>query len=197
MTYRPGFVAAWSLAGVGLLYAAVVAAAIADVGAEPIRDPVLAVMEVLTVLAALLVVVVMAAVYERAAPHARHYASIALSFAVVMAGLTSAVHFVALSAGRQTGLTALAWPSTLYAVELLAWDLFLGLSLLFAAPVFKGPGLQNAVRWSLTVTGGLCLLGTAGPLTGDMAVQRIGMAGYGVGLPITSALMALAFRQSA
>ena len=183
MTYRAGVVAAWTLAGVGVLYAVVVAVAIANVGSEPIRDPVFAVMEVLTVAAALLIVILMAAIYERADPAGKLFALIALSFAVIMAGLTAGVHFVALTAGRQTGLTTLEWPSTLYAVELLAWDVFLGFSLLFAAPVFRGPGLPRAVRWSLTVTGALCLLGTSGPLTGDMSVQRIGMAGYGAALP--------------
>ena len=125
------------------------------------------------------------------------YALLALCFAVMMAVLTSAVHFIALSSGRQTGLTTLEWPSTLYAVELLAWDVFLGLSLLCAAPVFAGSGLLRAVRWSLVVTGTLCLLGAAGPLMGDMAVQRIGMVGYGIGLPIASALIAMTFRRSA
>ena len=37
------------------------------------------------------------------------------------------VYFVALTAGRQPDFTALAWPSTLYAAELPAWDVFLGL----------------------------------------------------------------------
>lgn len=66
VTHRLGYVAAWALAGVGLLYAAVVGAGIAEAGSDPIRDPILTVMEVLTLLAALLVVLVMAAVHERA-----------------------------------------------------------------------------------------------------------------------------------
>lgn len=195
MTHRVGYFSSCALAAVGLVYIGVAGTGIAVAGSDPIRDPILAVMEVLTFLAALLVVLVMAAVHDRAVPDTRIFGSIALSFAVVMTGLTSAVHFVALSAGRQTGLTTLGWPSALYAVELLAWDLFLGLSLVSAAFVFRGPGLARAVRWSLAATGGLCLLGTAGPLMGDMAFQRVGIVGYGVGLPITSVLIALTFRK--
>jgi len=50
----------------------------------------------------------------------------ALVFAGIMAGFTSAVHFVALTSGRQTDFAVLEWPSTLYAVELLAMGYLLG-----------------------------------------------------------------------
>src|SRR5688572_19497531 len=194
-THRLAYYAAWSLTLVGIAYAAVVGVGIAQAGRDPIVDPVLAVMEVLTLLAAQLVVILLAGTFDYAGPNRKSYALVALCFGIVMAGLTSGVHFVALTAGRQTGLTALEWPSTLYAVELLAWDVFLGLALLFAACVFVGPGLMSAVRWTLIVTGALCLLGAVGPLVGNMAVQRIGIVGYGIGLPISSALLILVFRR--
>lgn len=195
MAHRLGYFAAWSLTCVGVAYAIVVAVGIAQAGQAPIVDPVFAVMEVLTLLAALLIVIVLTSLYDYASSDRKLYALIALSFGIVMAGLTSGVHFVALSAGRQAGLTTLEWPSTLYAVELLAWDVFLGLALLFAALVFVGPGSLPAVRWTLTVTGTLCLLGAIGPLVGDMGLQRVGIVGYGVGLPISSVLLASVFRR--
>jgi len=73
--------------------------------------------------------------------------------------------------------------------------LFLGLSLLFAAPVFVGPGMHAVARWWLTVAGALCLAGTAGPIVGDMAIQRIGILGYGVVLPVASATLAVVFHR--
>lgn len=54
------------------------------------------------------------------------YSSIALAFAIIAAGLTSAVQFVSLTALRQSRGQILAWPSFLYALDLLAWDVFLG-----------------------------------------------------------------------
>jgi hypothetical protein len=192
---RLGYFAAWGLTCVGVAYAAVVAVGIAEAGQDPIVDPVFAVMEVLTLLAAVLIVIVLACLYDYAGSDRKLCALIAMSCGTVMAGLTSGVHFVALTAGRQTGLTTLEWPSTLYAVELLAWDVFLGLALLFAASVFAGPGSLSSVRWTLTVTGTLCLVGAIGPLVGDMALQRVGIIGYGIGLPISSALLALVFQR--
>ena len=194
-TQRVGFVASVGLAFVGLVYLVVVAIGIAQAGLdEPIVDPTLAVMEALTLLSAPFVVVWLAAIQQAAPPERRVYGVVALAFGAIMAGLTSGVHFVALSAGRQTGFSALEWPSTLYAVELLAWDVFLGLALLFAAAVFSGPGRSAAARWALAITGVLCLAGAAGPLVGDMAVQRIGIVGYGLGLPVACVLVARWFR---
>jgi hypothetical protein len=181
---------------VGITYAVVVALGIAQAGlTEPIVDPVLAIMEAITLVAGLLIVVLLAAIYGIADRDRRLLALIALSFGVIMAALTSAVHFTALTAGRQTGFTTLEWPSTLYALELLAWDVFLGLALLFAAAVFVGPGVQAVARWTLAGAGTLCLMGAIGPVIGDMALQRIGILGYGIGLPVASFAVAIVFHR--
>ena len=196
LTQRLGFISSAGLLLVGIGYAIVVAVGIAQSGLDdPIVDPILGVMEVITLLAAPLIVILMAAIYDYATEDRKPLALIALSFGVIMAGLTSGVHFVTLSWGRQTGFTTLEWPSVLYAVELLAWDVFLGLALLFAAPVFVGPGLYFKARWSLSVTGIMCLIGAVGPMAGDMAIQRIGIVGYGILLPISCLILAFVFRK--
>lgn len=84
----------------------------------------------------------------------------------------------------------------LYALELLAWDVFLGLSLIFAAPVFQGGGLKRAVRITMFGAGGLSLAGTVGPAIGDLRWQRIGVFGYGVVLPVACLLLAIVFHHS-
>ena len=196
LTQRLGFLSSAGLFLVGIGYAIVVAVGIAQAGLDrPIVDPTLAVMEIITLLAAPLVVILMAAIYSYAAEDRKPLALIALSFGVLMAGLTSGVHFVTLSSGRQTDFTVLEWPSVFYAVELLAWDVFLGLSLLFAAPVFAGPGLHSRARWSMAATGILCLIGAIGPIVGNMAIQRIGIAGYGILLPVSCLTLAFVFRR--
>ncbi|MDX1611353.1 MAG: hypothetical protein R3185_03220 [Candidatus Thermoplasmatota archaeon] len=193
---RLGLLSAAGLALVSAIYAVVVGFGVAEAGLDdPIVDPTLAVMEAITLVSAPLVVILMAALYQASSEERKVFGVLALAFGAIMAALTSAVHFVALTAGRQTGFTTLAWPSTLYAVELLAWDVFLGLALLFAAPVFDGPGPRVRARWALVVTSVLCLLGALGPIVGEMAVQRIGILGYGVGLPIACVFIAQVFHQ--
>lgn len=192
-----GYLSSIGLFLVGVAYVVVVAVGVSQAGLDdPIVDPTLAVMQALTLLSAPLVVAVMASICETAGRERRVFGVMSVVFAGVMAGLTGAVHFVALTAGRQTDFTLLEWPSTLYAVELLAWDVYLGLSLLCAALVFVGSGIRALARWTLLVAGALSLLGAIGPIVGDMAVQRIGILGYGVGLPVSALVLARFFRRN-
>jgi hypothetical protein len=193
---RLGFWSAAAYAVVGFVYALVGAGAMIRVGLdEPIVDPVLAIMEALTLVGAPLILLVMIAVHDHAAPAHKVWTLAALLFATLMVGLTTAVHFVTLTAGRQLGLPGLRWPSVAYALELLSWDVFLGLSLCCAAPAFHGSRLDRAVRSSMMLAGTLCLLGTVGPLVANMRWQLLGVVGYGLVLPVACLLLAMVFRR--
>ena len=190
----------WSAIGlfmIGVFYAITVAIGIYESGfAKPIVDPILAIMEILTLVAAPLLVILMSTIHSTASLDLKAYSSIALAFMILVAGLTSSVHFIGLTALRQTGMEGIVWPSILYAVELLAWDVFLGLSLLFAAPVFQGKGLKRKIRITLIITGVLCIAGTLGPVTGDMRLQFISVLGYGVVMPVVWLMIAKDFHYS-
>jgi hypothetical protein len=180
---------------IGVAYFVTLAIGVAIHGLdEPIVDPILAIMEVLTLMSALPMVVVMAAVYGYASDNRKIYGLIALAFTILFAGTTSAVHFVELTALRQLGSGGIVWPSQLYAVELLAWNLFLGLALLFAAPVFDGSGPERGVRRGLLIGGVLCVLGIVGPAVGSMRLQLVGLVGYAGVLPVVCFLLARLFR---
>lgn len=195
---RVGFVSATGVCLTGIVYFVVVAFGVSEAGlSDPITDPVLAVMEVLTMLSALLFVLLTGAIYDAAGAEQKIFGIMALTFAAMMAGITCTVHFVALTAGRQSGFTVLEWPSTLYAAELLAWDVLLGLSLIFAALTFNGNRLAVAIRWALIISGALALIGTLGPIAGNMALQRPGILGYGIGLPVAALMLAIFFRRHA
>jgi len=161
---------------------------------EPIVDPVLAVMEVLTLMSAPFIVVMMAAIHDYASIDRKVYGLVALAFAILFVGMTSAVHFVELTALRQRGSGGIVWPSPEYAVELLAWNLFLGLALLFAAPVFDSVGAERGVRRGLLISGVLCVAGIIGPAIGNMRLQLVGVLGYAVVLPVVSFMLARLFR---
>jgi hypothetical protein len=79
----------------------------------------------------------------------------------------------------------------MYAAELLAWDVFLGLSLLFAAPSLQGSRLRRVARTTMTACGAMCLIGVIGPATGYMWLQFVSLAGYGLVLPVSCVLLAL------
>jgi hypothetical protein len=188
----------WSAVAVfiiGIAYLVTLAIGFAVHGlAAPIVDPILAVMEVLTLMSAPLMVVMMAAVHDYAPVNRKIYAVIALAFTILFAGTTSVVHFVELTAGLQLGSRGIVWPSPVYAAELLAWDLFLGLALLFAAPVFAGSGPERSVRSGLLFSGALCVAGVTGPVVGNMRLQLVGVLGYAGALPVVCFMLARLFR---
>lgn len=165
-------------------------------------DPYLAILEILMILFAVVLVVTMAAIQAYATPDRKTLSLIALAFTICFAALTCGVHFARLTLGRQTDPDALPllshqlstgdWPTLAMSLDLLAWDFFLGLALLFAARVFRGETARG-IRICMTVAGMLCLAGTIGPVSGHMHIQYLGIAGYAFVLPVACALLAVFF----
>ena len=87
------------------------------------------------------------------------------------------------------------WPSVAYALDILGWDVFFALSMLFAAPVFRGSRLAEWIRVLMIASGVLALAGLSGVVVGDMQLRDIGMAGYvGVFLVVAALLAVLFYR---
>jgi hypothetical protein len=184
-----------AVTSVGMAYVVVLAAGMRRHGfSEPIADPILAVMEVLTIVSALPVLALFVALHASSEPGRRLWAMLAVCCAAMFALATMGVHVVELTAGRATASRGLVWPSATYAVELLAWDFLLGLALLFACGALPAHHGAWRLRPWMSATGVLCLAGLIGPLVGDMRLQLIGVAGYAVLLPIVAWLLRGWFR---
>ena len=54
------------------------------------------------------------------------------------------------------------WPSVAHAIDILAWDVFLALSVQFAAPVFGGCRLAASIRVLMIASGVLSAAGLSG-----------------------------------
>jgi hypothetical protein len=196
--------AAWAIFGLGGAYAVITALGLLSLQSpqEPIGDPFVSLMELLIVLLAPLYVVVMVAVHAYAPLEMKIYSLTALIFMILLAGLTSAVHFVVLTVGMQLqadGLTwapwlfSWKWPSVVYALDILAWDWFFALAMLLAAPVFNADRLEKTVRILLVVSGLLSLAGLLGVPLADMQVRNIGIIGYAVVAPVVFLLIGIVF----
>jgi hypothetical protein len=171
---------------------------------DPIGDPFFSIMELLTVFIASLMVVSMVAVHAYAPPEMRLYSLTALIFMSLLAGITSSVHFVILSVSHQiagTGepwwplLFSFKWPSVAYALDILAWDWFFPLSMLWAAPVFKVGRLEKTIRILMIISGVLSLAGLIGVPLENMQVRMIGVLGYAVVAPIAFLLLGMVFER--
>ena len=159
---------------------------------DPIGDPYFSILELLIVLMAPLIIIVMVAVYFYASSETKMYSLIALAFMVIMAAITCSVHFVILTVSRQIEAAGFVWaslffsfkwPSVVYALDILAWDFFFALSMLFAAPVFKKGRLEKTLRILMVINGLLSLAGLIGVPLANMNIRNIGIIGY-VGVSI-------------
>jgi hypothetical protein len=213
-TSRPGFTAqhrrvgraaAWGVFVLMFVYAVTTGLGFRSLESprDPIGDPYFTVMELLIVGIAPLLVVTMVAVHGYATPATQPYSLTALVFTTVLACITSSVHFVVLTVGRHVAATgepwvplffSFTWPSVVYALDILAWDLFFGLSVLCAVPVFDGDGrLERAVRLLLVASGVLSLAGLLGVPLADMGVRNVGVVGYAVVAPVAFLLVGVLF----
>jgi hypothetical protein len=93
-------------------------------------------------------------------------------------------------------LFSFQWPSVAYALDILAWDLFFALSMLFAAPAFLGDRLQMSIRMLMIAAGALALGGMSGVVIGDMQLRLIGVVGYAGVFPVVALLLAILFSRT-
>jgi hypothetical protein len=174
---------------------------------EPIADPFFSILELLIVTVAPLMVIVMVAVHAYAPPEAKGYSLTALAFMAIMAGITCSVHFTILTVSRRTEAAgfpwsslffSFKWPSVAYAIDVLAWDFFFALSMLFAAPVFKIGRLEKTVRFFMVVSGVLSLVGLFGVPILDRTpiVRNIGIVGYAGFSLVVFSLLGIVFGRS-
>lgn len=199
---RIGVASGYTLSVVGALYVGVILTWLLLVRApsDPIADPYLAVMEGLTIASGLALIGFCTAVASVCDLERRVFGLLTVVTGALAAGLTMAVHFAQLTAVRQLwrdgllGDYRLVWPSPLFAVEYLAWDLLVGLTMVSGAAALGGhPGRRRAR--SVLAAGGLCCLaGLAGPASGRMLLQNIAVFGYAILLPVGAYFTARVFK---
>lgn len=201
--HRIGVWSARFIVVISIAYVVIVVAGFVSIGnlRDPLPDPYLAIAELLILAMAPVMVMLMAVIHTCAPVRARLFSLTALGWMLLAAGLTMMVHFVELTVVRRIDpasvpgfprLFDFAWPSMLYSIDVVAWDLLLGLSLLCAAAVFTGRRYAMARR-GLVLSGVLCLVGLIGPATDVMAWRAIGIFGYAVVFPLTCLALSRAF----
>lgn len=169
---------------------------------DPIGAPFLPIMALLLILMASLLVVTMVAVHAYAAPEHRVYSMTALAFVILLVGITSSVNFAVLIVSSQADFAGAPWlplflpykwPAVAYAMDVFAWDWFYALSMLCAAPIFRGGRLERMVRTVMLVSGGLSLLGLIVLPFAVLPAIVISIVGWGVAGSIVFLLLAIVF----
>jgi hypothetical protein len=168
---------------------------------QPIGDPIFSILGILIIIMMPSLVTLMVAIHAWAPVRFKIYSMIALIFISVLAGITSSVHFIILTLSRNSEFINLAclplfvsfrWPSVFYALDILGWDVFFALSMLFAARVFWGNRLAIWIRVLMIASGVLALAGLIGVVAWDMQIRNIGIVGY-VGVFLIVAVLLIFF----
>jgi hypothetical protein len=172
---------------------------------EPIEDPMFTILEVLIMVMMPAIVGLMVAVHAFAPTRMKALTLTAVIFMGLLAGLTLSLHFVILTLSREPEFAGqqwlplvleFKWPSVAYALDILGWDIFFALSMLFAAPVFQGDRLTAWIRWLMVASGVLALAGLSGVAFGDMQLRNIGIVGYVPVFLVVAVLLGVLFHRT-
>ena len=191
--FRPSRSALWLGLGSAVLlvvlectYGVVLVLGLSDIRGpgQPIRDPYFTLMEVLILAMMPVMIALVCAIHALCDLSKRHLALAGLVFLAILATITSAVHATILMLSKDPRFAdmehvfSFQWPSVVYVLDVLAWDLFFGLFAIFTALCFERHGLDGWVRRLLLLGGALALFGLWGAATGDTRLRNIGILGY-------------------
>ena len=172
---------------------------------DAIGDPFFSILEFLILFMAPLMLVSMIELHVSASSENKIYSLTGLAFMIMFTTITCSIHFVILTVSRPlfaTGLPlapqllAYKWPSVAYSLDILAWDVFFGLSLLSVAPLFNKNRLERTIRLLLVFASALCFAGLVGVPLANMQIRMIGVIGYAGVAPIAFLLLAVYFGRS-
>ena len=189
---------------IGLAYAITLGLGFASLTSpdQQIGNPYFTLLEALILVLAPSMVTLMVAVHAWAAPEKRAFSLMSVCLMVMLAIETCCVHFVILTLSGQPGFVgkselalflAFQWPSVVYSLDILGWDIFFALSMLFAAPAFLGAGIYRAIRIAMIASAVLALAGLGGLALSDMSLRNIGIAGYLLVFMVVDALLLVLF----
>jgi hypothetical protein len=198
--HKVGRTTCFMVFGLGIFYTLVTTMGLLSLKSshDAIGNPYFTIMEILSILIALLMTISVVAVHYYASPVDKVFSLTSLIFILVATGITSSVHFLSLSISKSeeaaqfsnfTFFFSFKWPSVVYALDILAWDLFFGLSMLFMAPVFKKGKFEKNLKSLLIICGILSIIGLIGIPLKNMQIRNIGIIGYAVLAPVAFLLI--------
>lgn len=206
-TFKPrartlGIFAAWMAFAVSEVYAVVSGVAYASQGAAVESGPFLSIMALLVVVMGPFLVLSLIAVHAYAAPDNKPYSLAALVFMLACVTITTCINFMLLMVSSRPELFSEAWrglflpcrwPAPAFVLDNFVWDWFFGLSMLLAAPIFRGDRFKTALRLLMLLSGALCLAGLAWLAVSPDQAIIIGILGWGAAGPLVFLLLARVF----
>jgi hypothetical protein len=196
-----GFVAGYLIAILSAVYAAVLTVGLLTLPTpeHPIQNPWFTIMELLILMLAPGMVVFSTALHAWVTPARKPFALLGIVFMGMCAVVTCSVHFAVLTLSRQPAFVvtdwtllvfSFTWPSVVYALDILAWDVFFPFSAFSIALALQGIAQAKAIQMLFIVSAVLAFAGLAGIPLENMNIRNIGIIGYVVLFPCGTALLA-------
>ena len=144
--------------------------------------------------------VLIACIHCYASEERKVFSLVGLSFAIIYATLISVNYFIQLTFVRQTTIDVSVFDMTnsqsmMWVIEVLGY-LFMGLSTLFAAPVFGKGKIEGLVRWLFVANGILGILTPiAYALSLPIEILLGGLIVWDIVMPLATASLAYLFRR--
>ena len=142
--------------------------------------------------------VVMACIHSYASNERKVFSLIGLSFATIYATLISVNYFIQLTYVRQSTFDASMFDMTnpqsmMWVIEVLGY-FFMGLSTLFAAPVFESGKIESLVKWLFAANGILGILTpVAYAMNWPLQILLGGLIVWDIVMPLATASIAYLF----
>lgn len=204
---RLGLISAVATASLLVVYAVTLVIGLATLSSpdDPIGNPWFTMLEIEIIVMMPVIVALFVAIHAWAPRRLKTLSLTAVVFMGVLAGITCTLHFVVLTLSRQAEFAdqpwlplfmSFEWPSVAYAVDIVAWDVFFALAILFAAFVFSGSRLAVWIRGLMIASGVLSLAGLSGVVLSNMQWRNIGIVGYVPVFLAVVVLLAVLFRRA-
>lgn len=151
---------------------------------DPIADPYFSVMEVLIMALMPTMILFSVAMHASCAEDKKTFALASVIFVAILSAITTSVHASILFLSRDPAFSGMnhvfsfQWPSVVYVLDVLAWDVFFALFAACLALTLKRDGIERSARWLLFLSAALAFAGSVGAVTGDMRIRNIGIIGY-------------------
>jgi hypothetical protein len=151
-------------------------------------------------------IVLMSSVQAETPPQKKVLGQTSLSLTILFAISVSINRFIQLGIVRQSvasgNRTGIGWflpygdHSVMFGLEILGWGWFLGLAMLFTAPLLSGGRLGGWLRWLCFSYGVLGLVSALGQLLASPIIM-VGFVAWGIILFLITALLTVYFRREA
>lgn len=191
---------AYALLALGVIYVGLIVWGIISKDAETgfIQDNVRILMEIVTMLSAVVLLFFALSIKNMLAPEHCFLAEVSVVFMTLLVALTGIVHFVSITVSSQiidenpllSPLLTLSWPSLLLAIDILAWDVFFGFAFIFLGLSLWQRKELAKVGILMFISGILSLLGLIALPLNSMDVRFIGIFGYTV-MPLITCVVLL------